>query len=363
MNLRSAGLLYGPEIHHLDHLAIICDLMQAPLLVTDEEIANEANKYYPGLQVIQLDTISIASHLVDNFEVIFCTIPRLLFEEIFFFAQQLKRKKIHTIWCPHGNSDKGHKSLFMEALENEEIALVYGPRMIHFLMEKGVLQHLLAYITTGNIRYAYYLRHKQFYERIIELEVARKLPKAIQTFFYAPTWQDRENSSSFYEALPYLIDNLPENSNLIVKPHPNLLIQDEKRADRVLAKYEDHPHLLVLTRFAPIYPLLDYIDVYIGDMSSIGYDFLVFNKPMFFLNPLGRDAKTDPGLYLFRCGVEIRAEEYTKIYSIIRQHLAHESSSLGIIRRNVYEETFHKSKKMNNLRKEISDSFSKFPTL
>ena len=31
-----AGLIYGPDLHHLDHLAPICSLMNIPLIVTEK---------------------------------------------------------------------------------------------------------------------------------------------------------------------------------------------------------------------------------------------------------------------------------------------------------------------------------------
>lgn len=363
MELRSAGLLYGPEAHHLDHLAVICALMQVPLLVTDEEIAREAIAYYPGLQVVQIDPINLPNYAIEHFEVLFYSIPRLIFEEIFFFAQQMRGKKIHTIWCPHGNSDKGYHSIFMEALELEEIALIYGSRMLQFLIQKGVFHQFKAHVITGNLRYGFYRKNKQFYDTLVEREIGRKLEPALKTLLYAPTWQDREHSSSFFDATPHLIGNLPENCNLIIKLHPNLLHQGESALERLLIRYEEHPHVLFLSRFPPIYPLLNLVDVYIGDMSSIGYDFLPFNKPMFFLNQNNRNSATDPGLYLFRCGVEVQKESYPHFYSLMQKHLSSDTTQFTPIRKLVYDETFGKEKNWEDLRHEITNTFSKFSDL
>lgn len=360
MNFRSAGFLYGPDVHHLDHVATICCLMDIPLVITDEEVAEMARKFYPTLPVLEIDTISVANYVVQNFEVIFYTIPRLLFEEIFFFAEQFNRKKIHTIWCPHGNSDKGHASIFMEALELEEVALVYGSKMIDFLIQKGVFNQLKAHVITGNLRYTFYRKNKEFYDTLVLKEITRKLPDALTTLFYAPTWLDRENSSSFYDATPILIENLPPNTNLIIKLHPNLLHQGEGRTEQLLMQYEDYPNLLFLTGFTPIYPILNEVDVYIGDMSSIGYDFLIFNKPMFFLNQNNRNVENDLGLYLFQCGIEIRHEDYQNIYPIIKKHLSSDTRVFTPLRKQVYDYTFGREKNWPELREEILNTFSKF---
>jgi hypothetical protein len=363
MNLRSAGLLYGSDAHHLDHLAVICCLMEIPLIITDEELAEAAEKYYPNLEVTHIDTLSVANYVVTHFEVIFYTIPRLLFEEIFFFAEQFQRKKIHTIWCPHGNSDKGHASIFMEALELEEIALVYGPKMIELLIKKGVFNQLKAHVMIGNLRYTYYRKNKEFYDNVVHQEISKKLPSALTTLFYAPTWKDAENSSSFYDVTPILIEKLPESTNLIIKLHPNLLHQGEGQTERLLMRYEDHPHVLFLTKFTPIYPILNYIDVYIGDMSSIGYDTLIFNKPMFFLNQNNRNVAEDPGLYLFKCGIEIKKEAYPDFYTIMKKHLASDTTNFTPLRKQVYDDTFCKEKNWPDLRHEILNTFSKFSDL
>jgi hypothetical protein len=351
---KAAGLIYGPEAHHLDHLAIVCHIMQIPLVVTEEDLADLARKYYPRLEIIHADYLQVAEQLVQNFEIIFYCMPRVLFDEILFFAQQLHRKRLHTIWCPHGNSDKGHATPFMEALDKEEVALVYGKKMVEFLMRKHVFEQLKAHVLTGNFRYAFYKTHRDFYAPLVRTEITQRLPKADKTLLFAPTWQDQENSSSFFEACPLLIEKLPENHNLIIKLHPNLRLQEEIKVERILEKYEERPNVLFLTEFPPIYPLLDLVDIYIGDMSSIGYDFLTFDKPMFFLNQSRRDAQNDPGLYLYRCGTEILPDRYPEIYEIIAKT---DDERFSAIRKEVYTYTFAPEKNPDTLREEILKTY------
>src|SRR5579872_528487 len=161
---KAAGLLYGPELHHLDHLAVVCLLMEIPLIVTEEEIEVLARKYYPQLEVRYCNYLTLPESLVKEYEIIFYCIARDIFQEIFFFAQKLLNKKIHTIWCPHGNSDKGSSTFFMEGLLKEEVALLYGKKMVDFLIRKHVYEQLKAHVITGNIRYSFYQREKGFYE-------------------------------------------------------------------------------------------------------------------------------------------------------------------------------------------------------
>lgn len=357
---KAAGLLYGPALYHLDHLAVVCLLMEIPLIVTEKEIEELARRYYPHLEVEYHNYIPLPEYLVKTYDIIFYCIPRDTFDEIFFFAQKLLQKKIHTIWCPHGNSDKGHTIFFMEALKKETIALLYGKKMVDFLIRKHVYEQLKAHVLTGNLRYVFYKREKEFYDRIVAKEVTGKMTKGEKILLYAPTWQDYEHSSSFFDACPLLIEKLPKEYNLIVKLHPNLLLREGIKTEEILWRYEDRPNVLFLKEFPPVYPLLDLVDIYIGDMSSIGYDFLAFNKPLFFLNQNQRDPQTDPGLYLYRCGTEIRPEEYKNIYTIIERHLPTDAADFSSPRKETYEYTFGKEKNWSVLREQIYNSYSTF---
>ncbi len=357
---KAAGLIYGPEAHHLDHLAILCHIMRIPLIVTEENLADQARTYYPPLEIVLLDYLQIAESLVAQFDIVFYCMPRVLFDEVFFFAQKFLRKRLHTIWCPHGNSDKGHASSLMEALDQEEVALVYGKKMIEFLIRKHVFEQLKAHVVMGNFRYGFYKTHRDFYGPLVRRKIIQRLPQADQTLLFAPTWQDNENSSSFFDACPALVEKLPENNNLIVKLHPNLILQEEFKTERLIEKYEERPNVLFLTHFPPIYPLLDIVDIYIGDMSSIGYDFLVFDKPLFFLNQNRRDAQHDPGLYLYRCGTEILPEDYPRIHAIIAESLATDHRTFSRLRKEVYDYTFATEKNADALREEIIGTYANF---
>ncbi len=357
---RPAGLIYGPEYHHLDHLAPLCLMMGVPLIVTEENLAEQARRYYPGLVVVNVDYMSAPEHLVSHFDLVFYSMPRDLFDEIFFFAQKLSQKRIHTIWCPHGNSDKGNGVFYMEALKKEEAALVYGKQMIEYLKRKFVFDQLKGHAVTGNFRYQFYLTRKSFYDTVAEKEILRRLPRAEKTLLYTPTWQDYERSSSFLDATVPLIEKLPEKHNLIIKLHPNLHLQDEFQIEELMEKYQDKKNVLFLVDFPPIYPLLNVADVYIGDMSSIGYDFLAFDRPMFFLNQNTRNPKSDHGLYLFRSGIEIKPEQYPDIHQIIDHYFHYELRNFSEIRQEVYAYAFGHTRPLEQVKSEISGLYALF---
>ncbi|MBS0628642.1 MAG: CDP-glycerol glycerophosphotransferase family protein [Verrucomicrobia bacterium] len=302
--MNKAGLIYGPEFHHLDHLAPLCAQMGIPLILTDEQIADQAGTFYPDLKVLLWDPLEAPQRLVSQFDTVYYSTPRVLFDQVFFFAQAIHNKRIKTIWCPHGNSDKGRSSPFMEALIHEEQLLTYGPRIEAFLKEKGINVPMHR---VGNYRLAYYQKHKEFYQKLLP-------PKTKPTILYAPTWQDLEKNSSFPSFWPYL-RQAPAEFRLIVKLHPNLHQQYP----------EEISQLEILENFPPIYPILDQADIYIGDLSSIGYDFLAFNRPMILL----KESE------LCKAGVYVPPEKYDQVFELCGKLLGSSAATTDL-----YRETF-----------------------
>ncbi len=188
----------------------------------------------------------------------------------------------------------------------------------------------------GNFRAKYYSQNRAFYRDFVQ----KKFPVKGRTFLYAPTWEDFENNSSFWQALPLLAQTLPDHDTLLVKPHPNTIAANTARLEQLMGKYENQKNILWALDFPPIYPLLEICDVYIGDMSSIGYDFLFFNRPMYFLNAQKRNVKTDEGLYLYRCGVHLLPEEYETLFLLDKSTQSLDEGRFRNIREEVYRYTF-----------------------
>ncbi len=312
--------------------------MQIPLVLTDEDLVEKARLYYPDLELLYWNCLEAPFEVVRTFDTLFYSTPRCMFDEVFFIAEASLGKKIRTIWLPHGNSDKGHVSGFMEGLKNEELLLVYGPKMIDFLNAKNVFKPC---ITLGNFRLEYYRRHQTFYDTLIQ-----NLPPAKKTILYAPTWQDGENSSSFFEASHHLIEELPSDVLLLIKLHPNL--EKDIRVLQFILQNENHPNVRFLTGFTPVYPVLEKADLYLGDMSSVGYDFLTFNRPMFFFNPTQRDS-SDQGLYLHQCGSTLEPDQ-------IFHALNDDQSHLASLREQTYGYTFGKKRNWDLIQAEVLEA-------
>lgn len=348
VNKRAVGLLYGPEEPHLDHLAVVCLLMQIPLIVTEKTLAELAKRYYPTLQLIYEDYETVGRKLVNEFEIVFSCLPKVLIEKIVGIAEEFLQKRIHSIWCPHGQSDKGEGSPIISEMSAEEIALVYGERMWQWAKDREPFKHLKALIVTGNYRATFYNREKAFYSQMLSQLIKRNT--GIKTILYAPTWEESDSRSSFFSATAHLVKHLPEDYQLIIKPHPYLF--ESPQTEALIEEYQDHPRVQFLKEFPPIYPLLDACDIYIGDHSSVGYDWLTFNKPMFFL----KGSRTKP--YLSRCGVVVSDDQVTEIYRLMQFHLSHDKEDFGAIRQEVYRATFGEEKGWDALRLEIIRSYN-----
>lgn len=270
---KSIGLIYGNSPQHLDHIGPLCSFLSIPLMHTEEDLSEQIKIFYPNIDTIFATPTNFSSQILDGYDVVFSCLPTQLIDPLFFFDERVKRKKILPFWIPHGQSDKDN----LGALTAEKLLLVYGKQMIDILKAKNVLPSLFRYIVMGNFRKFYFESHKAHYQRLFDRHIAFEKPQ--ETILYAPTWGD----PSIQKNLSFLIENLPPTYNLMIKLHPNTL--REAFSDALLEFAETKENIKVLTNFPAIFPILENTHIYLGDHSSIAYDFLSFNRPLFFLTP------------------------------------------------------------------------------
>jgi len=341
--MKSIGMLYGPYDQLIDHIVPLCHMKGLPLVVTEPEIEALIAQHYPFTDTHRLTYTALPYKVLESFDQIVAPMSKLLVQEIFFLAQELQGKQLHSIWTPHGNSDKGYASTLRTFVENETTALVYGQKMIDFFMKNfkfslhdnsyfdGALNDnpnspKLAHL--GNYRLKYYMDHKDHFDAIID----RTLPSGKTTILYAPTWCWETELPSHLEQMHTLIEHLTPHYNLIIKIHPRTRRGDPHLIDKFIA---DHKTAYFLNEFPLIYPLLARCDIYIGDISSIGYDFLAFNRPMIFIH----DHSLPPEeRYLQQCGTTITKTDLPNINRHIEA--AFTSDSHSSIRKKIYNYTF-----------------------
>ena len=246
------------------------------------------------------------------------------------------------IYLPHGNSEKGKKSFWMENYVLEDITLLYGERMEGFLKEKGLYKMLKCPLRVGNLRKAYYEKHKSFYKKLLE-ETLPKL-KHPRTLLYAPTWIDWEGNSSL-NSIFSILDSHKEKWNILIKLHPRVY-DDQKAAIMKLESYIKEP--VYLLEDSPLmYPFINQVDAYLGDASSVAYDFLSVDKPLYFLE--GEDS-----LYIHQAGRVIKKESVSETLHIIDNHYIQDISFYQKTRKRIYSETFDQSISPNQFAKSLA---------
>jgi len=317
MKSENACLVSGNySVHHLDHLAAVAYALEAPLVCDTELLHSNLKKYYPQIKshYIHLHQ-EFLEYLAKNHDRVFCS-AAFYRRDLSPMLEAFFGKEMEFWYCPHGNSDKT-----LEQYGAQHYALIYGDQMESRLIEAGYMTPLKAYVRTGNIRAQFYRKFQDFYDDFAEKEVFAKFAKKQTTYLYAPTWQDFESSSSLFEASIPLIEELPDSINLVVKMHPWLERNQPGQVNFIKEKYRDRPNLVLLCEYPLVLPILKRVDLYIGDFSSIGYDFLHYDRPMFFFDPEKRVRKQKSDTRLHTCGEVIPQEKYNSIFSFIERQI------------------------------------------
>ena len=279
--LSSVAIVVGPHLAFLDHLIPLCDLFGMPLFAPHLS----EHLLYPS--------VALASSL-EGFDSFFYAEPARLHRGAFQFGSLLVQEEKRSVCTLHGNSNKCRNSFWAERFAQEEIVLVYGHYMESFLREKGVWESIRRPIFCGNYRWHYFQKHRTQFSCV--------LPGEGKKILYAPTWSyvDATDDSPFFSCYTRLFDQIPEGFTLFVKLHPYMYKLHPQRISAIKEHYRDTPRLFFLDDTPLVYPILEQIDIYIGDYSSIAYDFLAFDRPLFFLAD-----NVDP--LMERCGQQIVA--------------------------------------------------------
>jgi hypothetical protein len=343
--MRTVAIITGPETH-LDHLGVLSTLLDIPLVVTEEKTFLLAKQFYPDLNVALYDLNELSMEfLASNYDVIFQT-GKFWVAELRPFIELLFRKKMRFVFCPHGNSNKGHS---LKNHVEQDICLVYGDHLYHLLKQTGAAQKINHIVRTGNYRYPYYLRHRFFYDAIAENLVFSRFKTQKPVLLYAPTWEDKENPSSFFSSVNILVEQLCLSFNIIIKLHPFLIDDHPAKIFHIMAHYENHPSVVILDHFPPIYPLLNRCNLYLGDYSSIGYDFLLFDKPLYFLNP----QKLPSSSPLHSCGLELPENLNGKLCQFLTESLQFNEKKYSAQRKKVYSYAFGEELDPNAIKSDI----------
>ncbi len=279
---KSCALNVSFRSSFIDHITPLASLLGIPLIVSDEKNASLSAHYYPEAKIRYWPDYEFRmKELADEFDaLISCDYWGPVNKASFRLHNQ---KEMKFIFCPHGQSDKGYHSSFLSPYAQQEAVLLYGSLLKEMLVDLQIWDKIPRSAVVGNYRRRYYEDNRERLLKLADDEVFSRLRPGQRTLLYAPTWNDLERSGTFFEQGKRLLEAVPSDWNLLIKVHPDLAQLDPVLYYRLSLFEEKRSNFLLIEEFPPIYPLLERADVYLGDYSSIGYDFLAFQKPMFFL--------------------------------------------------------------------------------
>lgn len=332
--MKGIGILPGRNLSYVDHLVPLCHILNFPILVTDNFIKELIEIYYPPLPIIFADPedYNLDPYLQDYDIFLYVDFFRKG-NGSFRFRKYTTTKKARSVMSLHGNPDKFWQIYWLENLCDEDIVLVYGEQLRKLMQEKKIGK---SPIICGNYRLEFYKAHRQFFDQ--------KVPfcKEKSTILYAPTWsvpgrltEHSIHFSTFLDDYYQVFDLLSEQYQLLVKIHPHMV---KRMPYTILEIKEQFPHIDFLEDFPLIYPLLQRTDYYLGDYSSIGYDFLYYDRPLFFL-------ETNEETALQSYGVRIKKEQLQHLQQLSQKQFA----------RKEYYKMIFEDKKLDNLKKEIEE--------
>jgi len=303
---RTAAINTGPSTH-LDHLAPLCELLEIPLIVTELEHLELAKTFYPMIDTryVSLAELSL-EYMATQFDAI-VECGKFWGVALKPVLKLLFNKDLRVIFSPHGQSDK---ESFIGETVAQDIDLAYGPLMLQEKTGKNV-------VPTGNVRLWFYEKHKAHFDSLAETSVFSHFDPEKETILYAPTWSSKATGTSFFEETDRIVARYADNYNLLIKLHPLLEENHPAHFHRIVETHKEKA--LFLLDFPPVYPLLEKTDIYLGDYSSIGYDFLKYNRPLYFLKEGGR---------LQKCG------------ELHEKNLSSKQINLSTMRKELYEQAF-----------------------
>ncbi len=333
---RLAALIWGNQEHYLDHLGPLAAILNISLIINHPHIAKLAKHYYPMLKVIILSDLELPPFIANNFDIIFNCLPAPLFKQLIW----LYPKQPLSIWCPHGHSDKGAHSAYFTGLKEEDYIFTYGKKMGAMIEQNAIKPHHFF----GNYRAHFYQENSSFYSTLSQFEIP--LPNN-PTVLYAPTWQDDQHSSSCPLIAKYLISALPDDINLIIKPHPHLFKQNPELLEDLSALCLEKDNTIFLKAFPPIYALINNIDIYLGDMSSVGYDCLFAGKQLFILKKQPTPHPIDS------CSTVLTPDQIDDFYALMKSALQNSCPSIKRRQEELRDLVFQPKTNCTEIREEI----------
>jgi CDP-glycerol glycerophosphotransferase (TagB/SpsB family) len=160
-----------------------------------------------------------------------------------------------------------------------------------------------------------------------------------KTVLYAPTWTDKELNSSWKKFREAIVTHKPDEMNLVVKLHPNLMRYRGEEVNQFRTLMNSQMNTLLLDAVPDIVPILAASDILLGDISSVSREFLAFTRPIIFLSNKPRWLWNKKKTKLWDCGRVVRKPE--EIWKVVGEVLRNPDEHMDRIRAHL-ERTFYK---------------------
>lgn len=328
----------------IDHIAPMAYILGLPLIICDKKSKFICQTCYPQIKIEYVDQSFFSfENLWKNYDLIihsfkpWATRMRL-------FVDTTYRKQIQLVYCPHGNSDKVYTYTHADSITHHDHQFVYGNQMREYMTKYSNCKTDFTLQVTGNYRRKFYKKYKQHFDELAKNTLFSKFKKKQTTLLYAPTWKDPNANTSFLKQFKGIIQACPKNLNLLIKIHPNLEQNYPAETHYLLQNSDRFPNIIANFDFTPTLPVIDGCDAYLGDYSSVGYEFLATHKPMFFLT---NDDFPSP---IHHCGLVIPKEDEANPFPFIQKNL---NSDYSKEQQALYDHAFDDSVSFDTIQKEF----------
>jgi CDP-glycerol glycerophosphotransferase (TagB/SpsB family) len=233
----------------------------------------------------------------------------------------------------HGTSDKTYD--FHREILEYDLFFIAGEEAYKRYKRKNLLKKgngiLIGYPKLDRVFRGELSRDEELVK--LGMEPARK------TVLYAPTWKDRAFNSSWNKFRMAVVEEIPDEINLIIKLHPNLKKFNPDEVDEYSSAVRKRKNTLLLDFTPDIIPIMAASDLLISDVSAVTSEYLAFKRPFVFLSNKPKWMWNRKKTRLWECGEVVTRPK--QIWPAVRRSLNEPQRFMNQIEKNLHA-TFYK---------------------
>jgi hypothetical protein len=333
------SLFFGKQFHHLYYLLpYVRESVTKEVLYLDKEptMLDEIKKKFPDINPIFISRENpkkVIEYLSKFSVFLISNNESYLIKGIL----PLLQHQYITAYVVHGTPQKfiSEKSYMNSLWFFNDVTVFPGSKdIVQFkrlngIEEKGSKELKINYegkdallLKSGNLRIKNYLSANN--ENVIE-EIKSQIDLSKPTLLYTPTFENKLLSSyKEYSSIKFFIQlfnslKTPSYFNWIIKVHPNVESNNPQLWGSLVSLKEEYCKKgvnIILEAYQEYLPFMEVADALISDRTTAAFDFLYFNKPIFFLDntnecPLKIDFDKDimNSFWLYQAGTVIRKKD------------------------------------------------------